>query len=285
MHTLLDPTFKSPDLVALAKAMAARTISTSDACALARRVTGGEVRETSVGRALVVGPIAGATKALENLQAYANAQDQESVERWAAFALMIEAQLGGGDLDPGAASIGLSNALRGFEPCLRATHGRCPPEAGEFAIHMVESILKNPACTDPDLRKRLMAARDSFRECGEMAARIPSEEAAEDARNASRTVILWEDTDAAVIQFVKADGVGELYSSLRHNPELLSDGALEEMRRVMDYQIHDAAKRKLAERAALLRRCRAVGVDQVFRELFRPEASNDHSTPATESDK
>src|SRR5689334_15214594 len=114
--------------------MVAGTTSTHDACALARKVTSGEIRQTSVGRSLVVGPQKGAMQALAALQAYANAHDQRTAERWAAFLLMIEAQLGAGDLDPEAAPIGLGNALRAFEPCLRATSASCPPEAVEFAV-------------------------------------------------------------------------------------------------------------------------------------------------------
>ena len=165
MDTLFDRRFEYPDLVTVAEAMVAGTISTKEACALARKTTGGEVRQTSVGRSLVIGPQEGASKALADLQTYANAHGQQTVERWAAFALMIEAQLGIGDLDPDAAHLGLSGALRGFEPCIRATHAQCPPEAVEFALHTVDSILKNPACTAPDLRARLKAARDSFSAC------------------------------------------------------------------------------------------------------------------------
>ena len=165
MDTLLDPSFDYPDLVAVTEAMLAGTISTQDACVLARKVTGGEVRQTSVGRALVIGPQREAMKALAGLQAYASAHDQGSVERWGAFALIIESQLGISDLDPEAAPLGLSNALRAFEPCIRATGARCPPDAVPFAVQAVNSILENPACTDPDLRKRLTAARDSFRAC------------------------------------------------------------------------------------------------------------------------
>lgn len=166
VNTWLDPHFVYPDLVATAEAMVARTISTKEACVLARKVTGGEIRQTSIGRAVVIGPQRGATKALADLQAYANAHDQRTAERWAAFALMIEAQLGIGDLDLDAAPLGLSGALRGFDPCIRATHAQCPPEAVEFALHAVDSILKNPACTAPDLRARLKAVRTSFSACG-----------------------------------------------------------------------------------------------------------------------
>lgn len=166
MQTLLDPNFEYADLITVAEAMVARTISTKDACALARKVTGGEVRQTSVGQALVIGPQEGATKALAALQAYANAHDQHTAERWAAFALMIEAQLGSGDLEPAAAPVALSNALRGFEPCVRATGARCPPEAMEFAVQAVDSILQSPACTDQALRQHLAAAKDSFSACG-----------------------------------------------------------------------------------------------------------------------
>lgn len=168
MDTLLDAHFVYPDLVAVAEAMVRRTISTKDACALARTVTGGEVRQTSVGRALVIGPHEGVIKALADLQAYANAHDDRTRERWAAFALMIETQLGCGDLGPGAAPIGLDGALREFEPCLKATGARCPPEAVEFALHAVDSILRSPACTDPPLRARLTAARTSFKACARL---------------------------------------------------------------------------------------------------------------------
>jgi hypothetical protein len=164
MDMLLDPNFEYPDLVEVAEAMVAGTISTKDACALARKVTGGEIRQTSVGRALVIGPQNGAMRALADLQTYANAHDQRGAERWAAFALMIEAQLGTGDLDPSAAPLGLSSALRVLEPCVRATGARCPPEAVEFALQAVDSILQNPACTDPSLRAFLMASRKSFSE-------------------------------------------------------------------------------------------------------------------------
>lgn len=165
MNTFLDPGFEYPDLVVTAEAMVAGTMSVKDACALARKVTGGEVRQTLAGRVLVIGPQAGAMKTLADLQAYANAHDQRTAERWAAFALLIEAQLGGGDLDPAAAPFALSNALRGFEPCVRATGARCPPEAVKFALQAVDSILQNPACTDPELRGRLRAAREGFSAC------------------------------------------------------------------------------------------------------------------------
>ena len=56
METLLDPRFAYPDLVALAKAMVTGIISIRDGCALARKVTGGAARQTSVGLALVIGP-------------------------------------------------------------------------------------------------------------------------------------------------------------------------------------------------------------------------------------
>src|SRR5262245_33771801 len=165
MDTLLDPNFEYPDLVIVAESMVAGTISTKDGCALARKVTGGEVRRTSIGPARVIGSQNGSTKALADLQVFANAHDQRTAERWAAFALMIEAQLGIGDLDPEAPPIALSSALRCFEPALRATGGICPPEGVEFAVQAVESILENPACTDRDLRLRLTAARDSFSAC------------------------------------------------------------------------------------------------------------------------
>lgn len=167
MDTLLDPSFEYPDLVEVAEAMIAGTISTKDALVLASKVTGGEVRYTSVGRAIVIGPQEGAVKTLADLQAYANAHDQQTVERWAAFVLMIEAQLGIANLTPEAASVALGNALRSFEPCVRATGTCCPPEAVGFALQAVDSILRNPACTDPTLRSRLNAARNSFRACAE----------------------------------------------------------------------------------------------------------------------
>jgi hypothetical protein len=167
VNTLFEPDFEYPDLVGVAEAMIAGTISMKDAIVLARKVTGGEVRNTSVGRAIVIGPKEGAVKTLADLQAYANAHDQQTVERWAAFALMIEAQLGVVNLDPEAAPVALGNALRGFEPCVRATGARCPPEAVGFALQVVDSILRNPACTDPTLRGRLDAARNSFRACAE----------------------------------------------------------------------------------------------------------------------
>jgi hypothetical protein len=164
MQVLLDPNFEYPDLVAVAEAMVAGTISTEEACALARKVTGGEIRQTSVGRALVIGPQSRAEKVLKDIQAFAHTHNQSSAERWAAFALMIEAQLGIGDLDPEGAPIGLENALGAFMPAVKATGARCPPEAVEYAVWMVDSILQNPACTDPDLRAYLTKARASFSE-------------------------------------------------------------------------------------------------------------------------
>jgi len=165
MNLLLDPKFEYPDLVGVAEAMVAGTISTKEACVLARKVTGGEIRQTSVGRARVIGPQNGATKALADLQAFANAHDQRTAERWAAFALMIETQLGSGDLDPEAAPIGLNYALSAFRPAVQATGARCPPEAVEFAVQAVDSILQNSACTDPDLRAFLTTTRASFSAC------------------------------------------------------------------------------------------------------------------------
>lgn len=168
METLLDPRFEYPDLVAVTKAMIAGTISIKDACAQARKVTGGEVRNTSVGPALVIGPQSGATKALSDLQAYCIAKDQRTAEKWAGFALMIEAQLGVGNIDPAAAPIGLANALRSFEPCVRATGARCPANSVRFAVQAVDSILQSPACTSPDLRARLAIARESFSACAQV---------------------------------------------------------------------------------------------------------------------
>jgi hypothetical protein len=165
MELLLDPNFQYPDLVAVAEAMVAGTISIKEACALARKVTGGEIRQTSVGQARVIGPQNRAAKALADLQAFANAHDQRTPERWAAFVLMIEVQLGSGDLNPGAAPIALASALRAFAPCLQATDAQCPPEAVKFAVQTVDSILQNSACTDPELRTALTAARASFKAC------------------------------------------------------------------------------------------------------------------------
>ena len=165
MNLLLDPRFAYPDLVSTAEAVVARTISLNEARALARKVTAGEVRQTSVGRARVVGPQDGATRALAELQAYANAHDQRSTERWAAFALMIEAQLGSGDLDPAAAAIGLSAALGAFDACVRATGASCPPQGVRFALQAADSLLESPACTDPAVRARLTAARTGFAAC------------------------------------------------------------------------------------------------------------------------
>jgi len=167
VNTLLDPRFKYPDLVMVAEAMVAGTVSTSDACALARKVTGGEIRETSVGRSLIIGPQEGAERVLAALQAYCKSHDQRTAERWAAFALVVEAQLGVGGLDPEAEGLGLTNALRVLTPCLKATGARCPPEAVEFAVHAVDSVLQSPACTDPDLRLLLTAARSRFAECSD----------------------------------------------------------------------------------------------------------------------
>ena len=163
---LLDPRFVYPDLVAVVESMVAGTIPLKDACELARKVTGGEVRQTSIGRARIIGPQEGAVHALSELQGYANDHDQLSTERWAAFALMIESQLGSGDLDPAAAPLALSNALRGFDACVRATHARCPPEAVKFALQATDSLLHSPACTDPILRTRLTVARAAFEACG-----------------------------------------------------------------------------------------------------------------------
>ena len=126
MQVLLDPNFEYPDLVVVAEAMVAGTISIKAACVLARKVMGGEIRQTSVGRSIVIGPQNGMEKALADLQAYANAHDQHTTERWAAFALMIEAQLGIVNFEPAAAPVALGNAMRAFEPALKATGSRCP---------------------------------------------------------------------------------------------------------------------------------------------------------------
>lgn len=165
METYLDPKFEYPDLEAVAESMVAGTIRIDEAFALARKVMGGEVRQTSVGKARVIGPQAGGMKVMQELQVYANAHDQQSVERWAAFALITEVFLGQVDQEPAIAPLSLSSALKGFDACVRATKACCPPGAVEIAVHMVDSILKNPACTDPELRKRLTAARSSFKAC------------------------------------------------------------------------------------------------------------------------
>jgi len=165
VETYLDPNFEYPDLEAVAESMVAGTIRTDEAFALARKIMGGEVRQTSVGKARVIGPHGGGMKVMQELQAYANAHDQQSVERWAAFALITEVLLGQVDQEPAIAPLSLSSALKGFDACVRATKARCPPGAVEIAVHMVDSILKNPACTDPELRNRLTAARSSFKAC------------------------------------------------------------------------------------------------------------------------
>ena len=165
MPTLLDANFEYPDLVAVAESMIAGTIRPKDAFKLARKVLGGEVRQTSVGQARVIGPQSGGMKVMAELQTYANAHDQQSVERWAAFALITEVLLGHVDQEPEIAPLSLSHALKGFDACVRATGARCPPAAVEFATHMVDSILSNPACTDPELRKRLADAKSKFKAC------------------------------------------------------------------------------------------------------------------------
>lgn len=165
METLLDPNFEYPDLLAVAESMVAGTIPTDRAFALARKVLGGEVRQTSIGRARVIGPQGGGERVMSELQKYATAHDQRSVERWAAFALITEVLLGHVDLEPAIAPMSLAGALKGFDACMRATEGRCPPGAVNFAVRMVDSILQNPACSDPELRQRLAAARISFNAC------------------------------------------------------------------------------------------------------------------------
>lgn len=163
METLLDPNFEYPDLLAAAESMITGNIPIDTAFALARKVLGGEVRQTSIGRARVIGPQRGGERVMAELQQYANAHDQRSVERWAAFALITEVLLGHVDAEPAIAPMTLAGALKGFDACMRATEGRCPPGAVEFAVRMVDSILKNPACTDPKLRKRLAAAKSGFK--------------------------------------------------------------------------------------------------------------------------
>ena len=165
MDLLLDPGFLYPDLVAAAEAMVAGILSPKDGCVQARKVLGGEIRDTSIGRARIIGPEAGALRVLAELQAYANAHDQRAAERWAAFALMVEAQLGCGDLDPEAAPLGLAGALKPFDACVRATGAQCPPGGVKFALQAVDSLLDSSACTDPALRARLNLARTRFAAC------------------------------------------------------------------------------------------------------------------------
>lgn len=165
METLLDLNFDYPDLAETAQAMVAGTVSIEEALAKARSVLGGEIRSTVAGPARVIGPQERATKVLKYLQAYARDHNQDSAERWAAFLLMLEAQLGLGNIDAAAAPIALNTASRMMESCVNATGARCPPGAVKFALQAVDSILESPACSDPGLRARLTAAKTSFSRC------------------------------------------------------------------------------------------------------------------------
>jgi hypothetical protein len=166
MNALMDPHFNYPDLVATTEGLVAGRISMNQAAELARKVTGGELRETSVGRALVVGPRQKELEILAKLQMYCNAHGSQTPERWAAFFLMIESQLGLSHFDSSVAAISLSNALAMLDKCVKATGSRCPATGVRFAVQTVDSILANPACIDPILRKRLGETRASFKECG-----------------------------------------------------------------------------------------------------------------------
>jgi len=221
---------------------------------------------------------------LAQLAAYTQRYPKEDPRRWAATLLMVRAQLAIGNL-------GLVQNL--VRRVVEVSGGICPPAATNFAITMIDALLARSKFLRKDEIVWLQQIRSGFlrsETCGEVERRsskstrtyrleeerVSSSELDSNSPSSTRPIlILTEDVEPAVLEFIKAFEVGELWNSLTDHPELLSDLALEEMQRIMGYQIHGSAKRKLAERAALLRRCRSLGIDQVFRGYFGSGSGDD----------
>jgi len=93
-------------------------------------------------------------------------------------------------------------------------------------------------------------------------------------------VALSAGTEIALFRFLAATELGEMRRLLDENPALLDDLALDKMRRVIDDQTNPRARRQVAERLAIAKRCRTLGVDRVFRSL--PAAAEHRDDRSTE---
>jgi hypothetical protein len=264
--------------------------SIADACTIAEETTAGSVRFVGGLRQRVLNSTRTVTDELSDLAAYIQKYPLEDPRRWAGTLLMVQAQLGAGNLGS------VQNLVKRV---VDVSGGVCPAAASDFATAMVDSLLSYSKFLSSRDIEWLQQIRSRFRRSKSEAqvdlvssestqAHRGEEERPSSSGNPAGTrliLILSENTDAAVVEFIKAYEIGELLKSLREHPELLSDRALEELQRIFNDQIDTAAKRKLAERIALLRRCRSFGLDEVFREYFNQAKSDDSPPPTVETDK
>lgn len=270
------------------------SVDIQEACRIAEETTAGTTRLVGGIPGRVLNSTSTVHLELAELAAYVQRHSKQDPRRWAGTLLMVHAQLGAGNI---------ASVYSLIRRVVEVSGGICPPEATAFATAMIDALLSWSKFLRKDEIEWLQEARSGFRRSKSRTEGKPissksthmdrgkvdgiglSEGGFNDLTSARPILILKEDTEAAVLQFIRADGVGELYDTLRDHPELLEDSAVDQMQLVMDYQVHAAAKRKLAERVALLRRCRSLGVDQVFREYFRSEASDDSRPPTGETKK
>lgn len=277
-------------LCRLADDLVQNRASIEEACRIAEETTAGSVRLVGGLRQRVLNSTRTVTNELRDLALYIQKYPPEDLRRWAATLLMVQAQLGAGNLGS------VQNLLKRV---VDVSGGACPDAASDFATAMVDSLLSYSRFLRNSEIEWLQQIRSGFSRSqsqaedelisSESTRPDPGEEEAPSSLDSpARTrpvLILSDNTDAAVLEFIKAYKIDELLKSLRKHPELLSDRALEEMQRIFTNQVDTAAKRKLGERMSLLRRCRSFGIDEVFRDYFSPAKRDDSPSLTVETDK
>ncbi len=95
-----------------------------------------------------------------------------------------------------------------------------------------------------------------------------------------RIVALSTADELALFQFVDAP-LENIPQLLEGHPGLLTATAEDKLRRMIDDQIDESARLRVAERRVLLNRCRQLGIDRVFALRANPELPRDDRPTAS----
>src|SRR6185369_17758200 len=119
-------------LCRLADDLVANRTTITEACRIAEETTAGSIVLVGGLRQRVLNSTRTVTNELQNLGVYIQRYPPEDPRRWAATLLMIQAQLGAGNL--GA----VQNLLKRV---VDVSGGVCPSAASDFATAMVDTVL------------------------------------------------------------------------------------------------------------------------------------------------
>jgi hypothetical protein len=245
----------------IADQLASGKISISAACLKAQDLTRGTPRRLPWGTGRVLQNTSEVQKELADLAAYTNRYSMEDTRRWAATLLMVHAQLGPAtdivrdEVDPEIMRQLIDPVRRLIHRVVEVSGNKSPNEANEFAAGTIDALLAFAKWLPEEEVDGFLSARARFIEGW-----IPRDD-----------VIPGEETEAAMNEFINARELGKMRRILDAYPDLLSTPSLEAMSRLMEKQVLPEGKRQVAERLALLRRCKTEGLDRAFRGHFRPE--------------